>query len=296
MAKTKTFSNYNFQSNRTKKLKSVVYFSCFVSYLYSRRPLIPTTPASSYSSDSYVYSSTTPASRSYTTISHVTTPVPSLHPAAKSISDRKLSVAVPLATLRVTMETSSSASNRNDDQQPQSTQQQQQKQQAPPASSAPPAQQQQQQSVPQPLNQVNDDQKNVDEKAAITEDSTKVNDEESNDVEIASTPNESDDEIEDISEKIEETTSVEQRLKKISEEIEKFSNNDNADNHGRQSFFSLQDLIKTLHPTDKKIIPQIDSDYSNTMHVLGETASIVGGDDSRKIKTIDLRQTNRALY
>lgn len=103
-------------------------------------------------------------------------------------------------------------------------------------------------------------------------------------------------ESEEASEKVEETTSVEHRLKKISEEIEKYSNNDNQDIHGRKSFFSLSDLIKTLRPSDKKIIPQIDSDYSNTMHVLGETASIVGGDDARKIKTIDLRQTNRALY
>lgn len=94
---------------------------------------------------------------------------------------------------------------------------------------------------------------------------------------------------------VEDTTSVEQRLKKISEEIEKYSNTDN-DPHGRQSFFSLSDLIKTLRPSDKKVVPQIDSDYSNTMHVLGETASIVGGDDGRKIKTIDLRQTNRALF
>lgn len=97
-------------------------------------------------------------------------------------------------------------------------------------------------------------------------------------------------------ENVEETTSVEQRLRKISEEIEKFSNNNESEMRGPHSFFSLQDLIKTLRPSDKKIIPQIDSDYSNTMHVLGETASIVGGDDTRKIKTIDLRQTNRALY
>lgn len=222
-----------------------------------------------------MFSSTTPASHPITTVSHVTTPVPSLH-AAKSISERKLAVALPMATLRVTMETSSTASNRDDDQQSQSQQQLQQQQQ---------------------LNQADDDQKNSEENLKITEDSTKISDDESNHVESI-TPNESEDgaEPEDISEKIEETTSVEQRLKKISEEIEKFSNNDSADNHGRQSFFSLQDLMKTLHSTDKKITPQIDSDYSNTMHVLGETASIVSGDDSRKIKTIDLRQTNRALY
>lgn len=95
---------------------------------------------------------------------------------------------------------------------------------------------------------------------------------------------------------VEETTSVEQRLKKISEEIEKYSSNEN-DANGRQSFFSLSDLIKTLRPSDKKLGPQIDSSYSNTMHVLGETASIVGGDaEGRKIKTIDLRTANRALF
>lgn len=110
-------------------------------------------------------------------------------------------------------------------------------------------------------------------------------------------PEQNDDLEEDVSEKIEETTSVEQRLRKITEEIEKYSNLDNeSEIHGRQSFFSLSDLIKTLRPADKKITPQIDSDYSNTMHVLGETASIVNGDDSRKIKDVDLRQTNRALY
>lgn len=93
---------------------------------------------------------------------------------------------------------------------------------------------------------------------------------------------------------VEETTSVEHRLRKISEEIEKYSNSD-SEIQGRQSFFSLADLIKNLQPgQDKKVIPQIDSDYSNTMH-LGEKGA-VGGDDARKIKSIDLRQTNRALY
>lgn len=98
-----------------------------------------------------------------------------------------------------------------------------------------------------------------------------------------------------IAESVEETTSVEHRLRKISEEIEKYSNSD-SEIQGRQSFFSLADLIKNLQPgQDKKIIPQIDSDYSNTMH-LGEKGSIVGGEEARKLKTIDLRQTNRALY
>lgn len=103
-------------------------------------------------------------------------------------------------------------------------------------------------------------------------------------------------------EKIEDTTSVEQRLKKISEEIEKYSSGSSVDtdgdNLGRQSFFSLSDLIKTLRPSDKKI-PQIDSDYSNTMRVLGETTSIVGGsntEDARKLKEAgELKLSNRAL-
>lgn len=103
-------------------------------------------------------------------------------------------------------------------------------------------------------------------------------------------------EPEGTSEKIEETTSVEQRLKKISEEIEKFSNGDNDSDLGRQSFFSLSDLIKTLRPTDKKVIPQIDSDYSNTMRVLGETSSIVGIDEGRKVRDGDTTQTNRGHF
>lgn len=94
--------------------------------------------------------------------------------------------------------------------------------------------------------------------------------------------------------KVEETTSVEQRLKKISEEIEKYSSSENESDIGRQSFFSLSDLIKTLRPSDKKVIPQIDSDYSNTMRVLGETSSIVSGEEARKLKDVDLK--TRALY
>lgn len=170
------------------------------------------------------------------------------------------------------METSSSASNKYDDQQ-----------------------QQQQQQQPQQFNQTDDEMKLSEDSTNISEESTKQTDDEYNHVETNT--NESDDAIdaENNSEKIEETTSVDQRLKKYLEEIEKISTNENADTYGRKSFFSITDFIK-LNPNDKKVIPQIDSDYSNTMHVLGETASIVSGDDSRKIKTIDLRQTNRALY
>lgn len=114
---------------------------------------------------------------------------------------------------------------------------------------------------------------------------------------IEEIPEQSEEIEEDASERVEETTSVEQRLRKITEEIEKYSSLDNeSEMHGRQSFLTLTDLIKTLQPTGKKIAPQIDSDYSKSMHVLGEMASIVNSDESRKIKDYDLRQTNRALY
>ncbi|XP_037032585.1 uncharacterized protein LOC119071702 isoform X1 [Bradysia coprophila] len=103
-------------------------------------------------------------------------------------------------------------------------------------------------------------------------------------------------EHEGTSEKFEETTSVEQRLRKISEEIEKYSSGDKESDVGLQSFFSLSDLIKTLRPTDKKVIPQIDSDYSNTMRVLGETSSIVGVDEGRKVRDGDSLQTNRGHF
>lgn len=241
-----------------------------------RRPLIATTPATSYASDSYVFSSTIqpPQPQSSTqrpTVSHVTTPVPpSLH-SAKSISDRKLAVSIPLATLRVTMETSSTASNhRSDDE------------------------------------QFGDDEQqklaSEDSTKISSEDSTKINDDDFNHVESITTndavytaDNDSND-TDGVSEKIEDTTSIEQRLKQISAEIEKYSNNNNnADNV--KSIFSLADLVGAgRNPSERKIIPQIDSDYSNTMHVLGDT-SIVSGDDSRKYnRNNNLRQTNRALY
>lgn len=94
------------------------------------------------------------------------------------------------------------------------------------------------------------------------------------------------------------TTPVEQRLKQITEEVEKLSSKSNATEAkaadvGPQSFFSLSDLIKNLRPNDK-ITPQIDSDYSNTMRVLGETASLVQ-DESRKTRNSQ-QQINRSLY
>ncbi|XP_037819382.1 uncharacterized protein LOC119608881 isoform X2 [Lucilia sericata] len=81
-----------------------------------------------------------------------------------------------------------------------------------------------------------------------------------------------------------EMPAVEVRLKEISQEVEKRNNEENRhipsltpdlDDIGRQSFLSLTDLIRTLHPNDKQIIPQIDSDYSNAMRVLGEKSVVV---------------------
>lgn len=193
--------------------------------------------------------------------------MPSYH-SGKSLSEHKLSPPIPLATLRVTMETSSSTASQpieNDE-----------------------------------YDKLVDNLKfSSEDSTKISEDSsTKINDDETNHVESITHNDSSDDAIESEvnSEKIEETTSVEQRLKKISEEIERYSAGGNNDNHEPKSFLTMGHLFNSLRTSDKKIIPQIDSDYSNTMHVLGETASIVGGDDSRKVKTVGLRHTNRALY
>jgi hypothetical protein len=80
---------------------------------------------------------------------------------------------------------------------------------------------------------------------------------------------------------------VEQKLKQISAEIEKYSATDKDNETGRQSFMTLSDLLKNLRPNDK-ITPQIDSDYSNTMRVLGETSILHG----RKMKNPEI---NRSL-
>ncbi|XP_012154616.1 stress response protein NST1-like, partial [Ceratitis capitata] len=97
-----------------------------------------------------------------------------------------------------------------------------------------------------------------------------------------------------------EVPTVEVRLKQISQEIEKMAaasnenqrhnlptagllhhenNNNDVD---RQSFLSLTDLIRTLRPNNKQIIPQIDSDYSNAMRVLGETSEVVNNEEAHK--------------
>lgn len=136
-----------------------------------------------------------------------------------------------------------------------------------------------------------------------TEDSTSAIDDDSEQHIESVTHNDADNlsETEAFEERIEETTTIDQQLRKISDEIDRLSQANDANgsaNSERHSFLSLNDLMKSLRTADKpdkRIIPQIDSAYSNTMRVLGETASIIGGigDDTRK--TIDLRHTNRAL-
>ncbi|XP_059226287.1 uncharacterized protein LOC106083446 isoform X2 [Stomoxys calcitrans] len=85
-----------------------------------------------------------------------------------------------------------------------------------------------------------------------------------------------------------EMPSVEVRLKQISQEVEKRASEENRhipsltpdlDDIGHQSFLSLTDLIRTLRPNDKQIIPQIDSDYSNAMRVLGEKSVAVNSNN-----------------
>ncbi|XP_029730623.2 uncharacterized protein LOC109411141 isoform X1 [Aedes albopictus] len=73
---------------------------------------------------------------------------------------------------------------------------------------------------------------------------------------------------------------VEQKLKQITREIEEMTHSDRDVDNGRQSFLSLSDLIKNIRPAEK-VIPQIDSSYSNTMRVLGE--AITHG-ESRAVK------------
>lgn len=184
------------------------------------------------------------------TISYATTPLPMLH-AGKSLSELKLSPPNSIATLRVTTDTSGSGLESNSDYK------------------------QIGKSEEQSAQTIIDNNKSIDENAynhvepitgIIAQDATKSD---------------------DFEEKIETTTSVEQHLRKISEEVEKLSLRSNTENLERQSFLSLDDLMKSLRKSDWRNQPQIDSDYSNTM---------VGGDRARNIKTDDLRYTNRALY
>lgn len=84
---------------------------------------------------------------------------------------------------------------------------------------------------------------------------------------------------------VEVTTTVEQRLKQITEEVGKLASEQVVQpvaEVGRQSFMSLTDLIRNLRPNDKAN-PQIDSDYSNTMRVLGEPGAVIV-ESSRKVR------------
>lgn len=180
--------------------------------------------------------SSDPIVRQTTTMSYATTPLPLLH-AGKSISELKLlSPPNSMATLRVTTDTSS-ATNSDYEQNGKATE--------------------------QSTRTIGDNKKTIDENAYnhiepitgnISEDAAKSD---------------------DFEEKIETTTSVEQRLRKISEEVGKLSLSGNTGNFERKSFLSLDDWMKSLRMSDRRHQPQIDSDYSNTM---------VGGDRARKLK------------
>lgn len=132
---------------------------------------------------------------------------------------------------------------------------------------------------------VEDEPLMVEHSAELIEEATAAQDEEDEGVEVA--------------EATTTTAGVEQRLKEITESVGKqLVTNEavvggvNAEVGRRQSFMSLSDLIKNLRPNDE-ITPQIDSDYSNTMRVLGETASLVS-DEGRKVR--NSQQINRSLY
>lgn len=171
--------------------------------------------------------------------------------AGKSLSELKLSPPNSIATLRVTTDTSGSSSESNSDYE------------------------QIGKAMEQSTQTIDGNNKSIDENAYNHVEPITGN--------IAEDVAKSD----DFEEKIETTTSVEQRLRKISEEVGKLSLSGNTGNFERQSFLSLDDWMKSLRMSDRRHQPQIDSDYSNTM---------VGGDRARKIKTDDLRYTNRALY
>ncbi|XP_059608095.1 uncharacterized protein LOC132255938 [Phlebotomus argentipes] len=136
----------------------------------------------------------------------------------------------------------------------------------------------------------------TEEEEEAQEDGSAESEESSGAAESEETTEETTEEVTEVTTKLprsETITPVEQRLKQITEEIEKFSNTDVDSEIGRQSFFSLSDLIKNLRPNDKKT-PQIDSDYSNTMRVLGDTKSLIN-DDARKVKEANIKIT-RSLY
>ncbi|KAH8297223.1 hypothetical protein KR044_007583, partial [Drosophila immigrans] len=80
-----------------------------------------------------------------------------------------------------------------------------------------------------------------------------------------------------------ESPAIEVRLKQIAQDFEKMTSSQelqraaavSKDEITPQSSLSLSDLIRTLRPNEQQIIPQIDSDYSNAMRVLGKTSAVV---------------------
>lgn len=66
---------------------------------------------------------------------------------------------------------------------------------------------------------------------------------------------------------------VEQKLRQLTDTIHSLDKASSNDDETRQSFLSLQDLIKTLRPDDHKPL-QIDSSYSRSK-VLGEKPDVV---------------------
>lgn len=91
-----------------------------------------------------------------------------------------------------------------------------------------------------------------------------------------------------------ESPAIEVRLKQIAQDFEKMTSSQelqraaavSKDEITPQSSLSLSDLIRTLRPNEQQIIPQIDSDYSNAMRVLGKTSAVVNSEDSRKFKVL----------
>ncbi|XP_032570750.1 nucleolin isoform X2 [Drosophila sechellia] len=66
---------------------------------------------------------------------------------------------------------------------------------------------------------------------------------------------------------------IEERIKQIAQDFQKMASSQELQTKEEltpQSSLSLNDLIRTLRPNEQHIIPQIDSDYSNAMRVLGK--------------------------
>ncbi|XP_070140820.1 serine-aspartate repeat-containing protein C isoform X3 [Drosophila kikkawai] len=67
---------------------------------------------------------------------------------------------------------------------------------------------------------------------------------------------------------------IEERIKQIAQDFQKMASSQELlqpkEELTPQSSLSLNDLIRTLRPNEQQIIPQIDSDYSNAMRVLGK--------------------------